>query len=147
MHYLNLSQRNTDPLQRRGKWLPLRQPVSTTLIWTPNFNGSMVFFNSLAVSNKLFTALFWQIIKICLTKCDNCLEVKWTIAYLLKHKIDSPCVKVQQRCLCQTGLLFRGNVSHPTFRIFFFFFGLFTMLSTFHIKTKSFQMTQGAIKL
>ena len=31
-------------------------------------SGSMLVFDSLAVSNKLFTALFWQFIKISLNK-------------------------------------------------------------------------------
>ena len=52
------------------------------------------FFNSLALSNKLFTALFWQLSKSDLRKCDDCLEVKWTTPHLLPHKVDHPRVKV-----------------------------------------------------
>ena len=60
-------------------------------LWQEHYtvhSGSMIVFNSPAVSSKLFTTLFWQVIKISLTKCDNCIEVRWTIPHLLLQKVD-----------------------------------------------------------
>ena len=50
-------------------------------------SGSMLVFNSSAVSSKLSNALFWQVIKISLNKMWYCIEVRWTIPHMLLQEV------------------------------------------------------------
>ena len=65
---------------------------------------------------------FGRLSKSVLTKCDNCLEVRWTIPHLLRQKEDYHYVKVglQQLRLWQTTFSFRGKVGFPIFQVFVF---------------------------
>ena len=65
---------------------------------------------------------FGRLSKSVVTKCDNCLEVRWTIPHLLRQKVDYHYVKVglQQLRLWQTTFSFRGKVGFPIFQFLFF---------------------------
>ena len=90
---------------------------------------------------------FGRLSKAVLTKCDNCLEVRWTIPHLLRQKVDYRYVKVGLYSSFvydkqHFHLALNWAIPHTTFFSFFFlpFHNFYTHSHVFSCKINNYQI-------